>query len=72
MEPQREIIKEYTNGDLTVIWKPKSCIHAAECVKRLPNVYDPNAKPWIKAENASILFAYSRMMKQSNIWNYIS
>ena len=53
MSAEREIIKEYSNGELTVIWKPKQCIHAAECVKRLPNVYDPNAKPWIKAENAS-------------------
>lgn len=49
----REIIKEYVNGDLTVIWKPKKCIHATECVKRLPKVYDPNAKPWITIENAS-------------------
>ena len=50
----REIIKTYTNGDLTVVWKPKQCIHSAECVKRLPEVYNPNEKPWIKAENASI------------------
>ena len=49
----KEIIKEYSNGDLTVIWKPNKCIHAGECVKRLPNVYNPNERPWIKAENAS-------------------
>jgi uncharacterized Fe-S cluster protein YjdI len=54
MMEEREIIKKYTNGDLTVFWKPKKCIHAAECVKLLPNVYDPKAKPWIKAENASV------------------
>ncbi|VAV83545.1 hypothetical protein MNBD_BACTEROID02-69 [hydrothermal vent metagenome] len=48
-----EIIKEYSNGELTVIWKPKSCIHAAECVKQLPNVYNPNAKPWITINNAT-------------------
>ncbi|NOY48430.1 MAG: hypothetical protein GXO84_09625 [Chlorobi bacterium] len=48
-----EIIKEYSNGELTVIWKPKSCIHAAECIKQLPNVYNPNAKPWITIENAT-------------------
>ncbi len=49
----KEISKEYTNGDLTVVWKPKLCIHAAECVKALPQVYNPDEKPWIKAENAS-------------------
>ena len=49
----KEIIKEYKNGDLTIVWKPSSCIHAAECVKALPNVYNPKAKPWIVMENAS-------------------
>ncbi len=51
---EREIIKKYKNGDLTIVWKPKACIHAAECVKALPNVYNPAEKPWIKPENASI------------------
>ncbi|NAS12957.1 (4Fe-4S)-binding protein [Poritiphilus flavus] len=50
---EREIIKEYSNGELTVVWKPKKCIHSGICVQTLPEVYDPNAKPWIKAENAS-------------------
>lgn len=49
----REIIKEYENDKIVVIWKPKSCIHAAECVKLLPKVYNPKAKPWIKIKNAS-------------------
>lgn len=52
MEP-KERIKEYVNGDLTVIWKPAKCIHAAECVRLLPNVYKPEEKPWINAENAT-------------------
>ncbi len=47
-----EIRKEYTNGELTIVWKPAKCIHAAECVKALPKVYDPNRKPWIIAEGA--------------------
>ena len=49
----REVIKEYTNGELTVVWKPKRCIHAAICVKTLPEVYKPEEKPWIQAERAS-------------------
>lgn len=44
--------KEYSNGELTVVWKPDLCIHAGECVKRLPNVYKPKEKPWINLENA--------------------
>jgi uncharacterized Fe-S cluster protein YjdI len=53
MNSEREISKEYTNGDITIIWKPKTCIHAAECVKLLPEVYKPDEKPWIQMENAS-------------------
>lgn len=48
-----EISKEYSKDNLTVIWKPKKCIHSGVCVKMLPNVYDPKAKPWISPENAS-------------------
>jgi uncharacterized Fe-S cluster protein YjdI len=46
-------VKEYSNGELTVVWKPKQCIHAGECVKRIPQVYNPDEKPWIKVDNAS-------------------
>ena len=53
MSSDREIVKEYSNGELTIIWKPRTCIHAAECVKRLPRVYNPKAKPWIIIENAT-------------------
>ena len=51
---EREIIKEYSKGDLTVVWKPKKCVHSAICVNTLPKVYDPNKKPWIEPENATI------------------
>lgn len=49
----KEIVKEYSNGELTIVWKPKKCIHAGECVKALPKVYQPKENPWIKIENAS-------------------
>ncbi|WP_195758315.1 (4Fe-4S)-binding protein [Kangiella sp. HZ709] len=48
-----EIVKKYSNGDLDIIWKPAKCIHAGECVKRLPSVYNPDQKPWIKPENGA-------------------
>lgn len=44
---------EYTNGEITFIWQPKKCIHAAICVKSLPQVYNPKDKPWLKPENAT-------------------
>jgi CDGSH-type Zn-finger protein/uncharacterized Fe-S cluster protein YjdI len=30
----------------------KRCIHAAECVRRLPAVFDSKAKPWVNADAA--------------------
>jgi predicted GNAT family acetyltransferase/uncharacterized Fe-S cluster protein YjdI len=45
--------KEYSNGEITILWKPEKCIHSGMCVKTLPKVYNPQEKPWIKLENAS-------------------
>lgn len=44
---------EYTNGEITILWKPEMCEHAGICVKMLPNVYNPKTHPWVKPENAS-------------------
>jgi len=44
---------EYNAGEITIIWKPKVCIHAAVCVKMLPKVYNPKERPWLKPENAT-------------------
>ena len=45
--------QEYQNGEITIVWQPKLCIHAGVCVRTLPKVYDPKARPWIKSENAT-------------------
>lgn len=45
--------KEYTNGELTIVWQPELCIHAGVCVKMLPKVYRPKERPWIQIENAT-------------------
>lgn len=44
---------EYQNEEITIVWQPKLCIHAGVCVRTLPKVYDPKARPWIKSENAT-------------------
>jgi len=49
-----EAIKEYQRENLTIIWKPKKCVHSGVCVKTLPMVYNPKEKPWIKPENTSV------------------
>lgn len=50
---EKEIVKQYSNGELTVVWKPGLCIHSGICVKTLPQVYNTKERPWIKPENAS-------------------
>jgi uncharacterized Fe-S cluster protein YjdI len=50
---ERNIIKKYTNGEITVVWEPKKCIHAGVCVKMLPGVYNPEIKPWINIDNGT-------------------
>jgi len=45
--------KEYSNGEITIVWKPDLCIHSDVCVKTLPNVYKPDERPWIQMENAT-------------------
>lgn len=60
---EREIIKEYSNGELTVVWKPRSCIHSGICVATLPDVYDPMGRPWIKPENATTEALKAQILK---------
>ena len=43
---------KYTNGEVTVVWKPKLCIHSTVCWKGLVEVFDPREKPWIKMDGA--------------------
>jgi uncharacterized Fe-S cluster protein YjdI len=45
--------KEYSNGEITVVWQPELCIHSGKCVQSLPEAYKPDQKPWIQIENAS-------------------
>lgn len=45
--------KEYSNGEITIVWKPELCQHSGVCVRTLPEVYKPKEKPWITIENAS-------------------
>lgn len=50
---KNSIVKEYSNGDITVVWQAAKCIHSANCVKNLPQVFKPQQHPWINLEAAN-------------------
>lgn len=55
MDP-KNIKKEYSNGELTIVWQSGLCIHSAACWRGehgLPEVFNPREKPWIKPEGAT-------------------
>jgi uncharacterized Fe-S cluster protein YjdI len=45
--------KTYTNGKVTVNWKPDVCIHSRVCWSQLRSVFDPSKRPWIDMSGAS-------------------
>lgn len=49
-------MKDNSNGKLTIVWQPYHCLHARSCWRgtnsRLPEVFNPRKKPWIKPESA--------------------
>lgn len=49
----RERVFTYESDAIKVIWDQKRCIHAAECVNGLNDVFDPEKKPWIQPEKSS-------------------
>ncbi len=53
MSDSKKTVKEYTNGEVTIVWKPDVCIHSKLCFNGLPEVFDPQARPWVNAEGAS-------------------
>ncbi|MBK7966970.1 MAG: (4Fe-4S)-binding protein [Bacteroidetes bacterium] len=45
--------KEYSNGEVTVVWQSGLCQHSGNCVRNLAAVFRPKEQPWIQVENAS-------------------
>jgi uncharacterized Fe-S cluster protein YjdI len=47
------IVKRYSNGEVTVVWKPDLCAHSTLCFQGLPAVFDPRERPWVRMAGAT-------------------
>jgi len=47
-----DVVKRYTNGEVTVVWRPALCTHSTICFKGLRRVFDPRRRPWVNINGA--------------------
>ena len=50
---KNDITKKYSNGEITVVWQSGKCIHSANCVNNLPQVFNTKESPWIQVDKAT-------------------
>jgi len=43
----------YRNEQIAVTWEPKLCIHSGYCFRTLPEVFQPESRPWVKVDAAT-------------------
>ena len=44
-----DLTRVYEGNGIAVEWHASRCIHSANCVRALPHVFDPRARPWVHA-----------------------
>lgn len=44
--------RAYRGDEVTVLYDARRCLHVAECVRGLPEVFNTDARPWIEPDNA--------------------
>ncbi|HEX2173413.1 MAG TPA: (4Fe-4S)-binding protein [Dehalococcoidia bacterium] len=45
--------REYKTEGIVVFWDAERCIHAQECVRGLPHVFNRQERPWIHVDRAA-------------------
>lgn len=65
------LVNEFTNGEITVTYEPKVCIHAEMCAKDLSEVFRTSIIPWIDMNAATTGKIISQIKKcPSGALNY--
>ena len=65
--------RQYTNGEITVFWKPSKCIHATTCFRELIEVFNPGKRPWVNinaAPTRRIIEVVNKCPTQAIEWKY--
>lgn len=57
------LVNEYTNGEITVTYEPRKCIHAENCAKGLSEVFRISVIPWIDMDAATSRKIISQIKK---------
>jgi uncharacterized Fe-S cluster protein YjdI len=58
-----EKVFTYTNGEVTVVWKPEICRHTGICVRGLPGVFDSRRRPWIDTSQSDTFHIVEQIKK---------
>jgi len=48
----RDPARTYANDTIEVRWEPRLCIHTLNCVRGLREVFDSQARPWVRVDAA--------------------
>jgi len=65
--------RRYTNGEITVYWKPDACVHATYCYRDLIEVFDPGRRPWVDmsaAPTEKIIRTVNRCPTEALTWKW--
>jgi uncharacterized Fe-S cluster protein YjdI len=47
------LTKEYATDEIVIEWEPRLCYHSQNCVRSLPQVFDPTRRPWVVVDAAT-------------------
>lgn len=53
MSDESKPTRSYSNGEITVDWRPEKCIHCESCLINLPEVFDRTRRPWVNINGSS-------------------